>query len=378
MKRKTMLAIFTAAFTGLLLFTGCKQQEPDIYYTVTFNSDGGSYVSSQTVQSGSMATKPTDPTRDGYYFWCWYTEDGYWFDFNTSITRDITLTAQWDERRYTVTFDSDDGSSGGGYYYIQVTTYGNKIEKPDDPIKTGYTFAGWVDDNGYYFDFDTPITRDFALTATWQTAYKITFYNNGGSEIDPQYAGYGDKIEEPEPPINEGYTFEGWYTEDGNLFDFDTPITGDITLTARWKPISNVPTGGRPAGSKDLTTNESLNGTWKLTDGYGYADNLLNGRPTEYKTIKDLASKFTSEVYDLYHTSKSFFDENYCRTMTTVEAKELFSYLRNRIGSAGWIVINNDETRIDIYITRKTLFYNSDGTYIGEGKQEYNFTLEKQ
>ena len=69
--------------------------------TVTFVSDGGTAVDSQTVANGKTVTEPTAPTRDGWNFVGWYTKDadGTWaaeqFDFNTAITDDMTLYARW-------------------------------------------------------------------------------------------------------------------------------------------------------------------------------------------------------------------------------------------------------------------------------------------
>ncbi len=69
------------------------------FYTVTFNSDGGTEVSSQRVKDGDCATKPDDPKKDNMSFDGWY-EDGATeeFDFSTPITKDTTLVANWKER----------------------------------------------------------------------------------------------------------------------------------------------------------------------------------------------------------------------------------------------------------------------------------------
>lgn len=64
------------------------------YYTVTFYDDYGNIIDMQTVQYGKTATKPTDPTKDGYIFDGWY-YGGSKFDFSTPIRYDITLTARW-------------------------------------------------------------------------------------------------------------------------------------------------------------------------------------------------------------------------------------------------------------------------------------------
>jgi len=65
-------------------------------YTVTFNSNGGTNVNSQTIKENSIASKPTNPTRNGYTFLGWYINNNK-FDFNTEINQDITLIAQWKE-----------------------------------------------------------------------------------------------------------------------------------------------------------------------------------------------------------------------------------------------------------------------------------------
>jgi uncharacterized protein (TIGR02145 family)/uncharacterized repeat protein (TIGR02543 family) len=66
-------------------------------YTVTFNSNGGSVVPSQTVKSDSMAKKPTNPTKSGYTFAEWYSDTALTaqFNFSTPITAAKTLYAKW-------------------------------------------------------------------------------------------------------------------------------------------------------------------------------------------------------------------------------------------------------------------------------------------
>ncbi len=65
-------------------------------YTVNFNSNGGTEVSSKTVSENGNVIKPSDPTREGFSFLGWYLGDEE-FDFKTQITSDITLTARWEE-----------------------------------------------------------------------------------------------------------------------------------------------------------------------------------------------------------------------------------------------------------------------------------------
>lgn len=81
-------------FVGETLTTTYKETvEPDTY-TVTFDSNGGSEVDPQTVNAGEKATKPADPTKDGFTFKYW-TLDGAEYDFDTAVNSNITLVAKW-------------------------------------------------------------------------------------------------------------------------------------------------------------------------------------------------------------------------------------------------------------------------------------------
>lgn len=82
----------------------------EISYTVSFNSQGGSAVPSQTVVSGGKATVPTAPTRDGYTFAGWYqdAQGTVAWNFETPVTANLTLYAQWSEN------SSGGGGSSGG------------------------------------------------------------------------------------------------------------------------------------------------------------------------------------------------------------------------------------------------------------------------
>ncbi len=72
--------------------------EDPVTYTVTFNSNGGSNVNAQTVEENETASKPSDPTLEGYTFEYWYLDDEtVEFDFTTEIVANITLNAFWRE-----------------------------------------------------------------------------------------------------------------------------------------------------------------------------------------------------------------------------------------------------------------------------------------
>ena len=152
-------------------------------YSVTFDSDGGSSVPSQTVAHGSVATKPSDPTRNGYEFDGWFNNDVEW-NFGTAITASVTLKAKW-TAVYTVTFDSDGGSSVS----FQTIRNGATATKPADPTRefrptsglylgtinldafpSHYTFIEWrKEGESAAFDFNTPVTFPVTLKAVWDT-----------------------------------------------------------------------------------------------------------------------------------------------------------------------------------------------------------------
>ena len=139
-------------------------------YTVSFDSNGGSSVASQTVEEGKKASKPSNPTRSGYTFAGW-TLNGSAYDFNSAVKGNITLVAKWNKNvnKYTVSFNSNGGSSVAS----QTVEEGNKATKPSDPTRSGYTFAGWTL-NGSAYNFSSAVTGNITLVAKWnQKSYTI-------------------------------------------------------------------------------------------------------------------------------------------------------------------------------------------------------------
>ena len=71
---------------------------------------------------------------------------------------------------------------------------------------------------------------------------KIIFESNGGAGVDPQYAVNGTPTTKPADPTRDGYAFDGWYVDKGcsQAYDFNTALTGDITLYAKWQKLYKV------------------------------------------------------------------------------------------------------------------------------------------
>ena len=193
-------------------------------YTITFDTAGGSKIAPITQDYGTPITAPANPTREGYTFMGWDKEIPA-----TMPADNVTITAQWEINRYTITFDT----AGGNEIAPITQDYGTPITAPADPTREGYTFIGW--------DREIPTTMpagDMTITAQWEiNRYTITFDTAGGSEIDSITQDYSSIITAPADPTREGYTFIGW--------DKAIPATmpaENITITAQWEDSKN-PTG---------------------------------------------------------------------------------------------------------------------------------------
>lgn len=84
-------------------------------HRVKFDVQGGSSVDSQTPASGSTVTKPADPTREGYAFAGWYTDEACTeeYKFDTAVTADMTLYAKWTKNAANPGGSGGSGSNGG-------------------------------------------------------------------------------------------------------------------------------------------------------------------------------------------------------------------------------------------------------------------------
>ena len=269
-------------------------QPEAIIHTVTFDYGIEGMTGSQQVTDGGKATEPVAPVRDGYRFDGWLL-DGQTYDFATPVTGDITLTADWTINTYTVRFDT----AGGSSVPEQAIDHGQKITEPAAPTREGYTFTGWLLD-GRPFDFSTPITGNLTLTAGWQeneppapVTHTVTFDSAGGSTILAQTVTDGAAAIDPGTPTRDGYTFTGWLL-DGRPFDFATPITGDITLTAGWEesgePAPTIHTVTFDDGTGNTVTVNVQEGetvqepSTPSRDGYEFTGWLLDGTPYDFTT----------------------------------------------------------------------------------------------
>lgn len=113
--------------------------------------------------------------------------------------------------------------------HTESLTYGSSYSVAS-PLITGYT-ADKLTVSGSMPDSD--VTVDVTFTAK---DYTVTYESNGGSTVPSQTVKYNETANKPADPTKSGCTFAGWYTEEKltNKYDFAAPVTGNITLYAKW------------------------------------------------------------------------------------------------------------------------------------------------
>ena len=127
---------------------------------------GGS--GSQTAQKGTTVTLEA-PTKEGHLFKGWKDEKGNSYPagedgkVKITVTGDMTLTAVWEARTFTVTYVLLDGKTR-----TETAAYGQNVTLGEEP-RTGYTFVGWKDGEKVYHAGETiTVTGDMTLTAEWK------------------------------------------------------------------------------------------------------------------------------------------------------------------------------------------------------------------
>ena len=256
--------------------------------TISFDCNGGTEVEPISGVEGDPVIAPSNPTKTGYSFMGWNPELPSVFP-----AVDMSVTAQWQINKYTITFDTD-----GGTAIAPITQeYQSAITAPANPTKEGSTFAGW--------DKEIPgimPAEDVTIMALWTTnKYSITFETDGGTAIAPISQDYGTTITAPANPTKEGYTFAGW--------DKEIPTTmpaGNVTIKALWNINQYTITFDTDGGTKIEPITQDY-GTAivapanPIKDGSVFAgwDKTIPGTmPAENITIKALWGKLYTLTFD--------------------------------------------------------------------------------
>ena len=235
-----------AAYTTEFDFTKPITGDTKIYarwtandYYVSFVTEHGDPPTSQNVKYNNPATYPGELTAEGYTFIGWYTDDTHdstKFDFTQPIKHNTTVYAKWTANDYEVRFITEHGDAPTS----QNVKYNGTAADPGKLTAEGYTFIGWYADEAHKteFDFSTPITGDTKVYAKWTAKdYEVSFVTEHGKAPASQNVPYNGTATDPGTLTEEGYTFDGWYTDETykTKFDFSTPITGDTKVYAKWE-----------------------------------------------------------------------------------------------------------------------------------------------
>lgn len=170
----------------------------------------------------------------GQRFVRWYPAVSFGMPVSVTQTQTITVQAIF-ETVYTVYFKHD----GRTVATKELTDTQPSVSTGDVlvPVGADEKLTGWYIDETRYervSKADFPAGSDtLTLTAKVEKGHWIHFDSDGGSYVAPQFV--TGNTSQPADPARPGFSFEGWYEESGNRFTFGSPLTSNITLTARWE-----------------------------------------------------------------------------------------------------------------------------------------------
>ena len=226
---------------------------------LTYDANGGEgAIDSATGAAGENVTVAENVfTRNNYTFTGWNTQaDGKGTAYKpgdsfTLTDEDTVLYAQWSENAPAQVNVSYDANGGTGTMESITGDVGSEIVIGQNGFaRSGYTFTGWntqADGKGTAYkpgDSFTLTDEDIVLYAQWNKLVTVSFdlCGHGGANIPSQTFVSGNKASEPTAPKEDGWVFGGWYTEKGcqYRFSFDSAVTSDITLYAKWDRVTTV------------------------------------------------------------------------------------------------------------------------------------------
>jgi len=170
--------VISATIISITLITKITKKEYEVYFDVA----GGSKIEIQQVEKNEKVVEPKDPVKLGFIFKGWY-YNGEKFDFNQTITQDITLIAKWEADGTTTIYTVEFDSAGGSLVNAIEISEGEAITEPKEPTKENFVFDGWYFGESK-FDFSIRIMQNITLTAKWVEASNnesIQVNNNSNS-----------------------------------------------------------------------------------------------------------------------------------------------------------------------------------------------------
>jgi len=225
----TAVAVMLLTLSLLAIFSGCKEKEKEPYtpptittqYTVSYyDEDGTTPLGTKTFTHGDYVTFPDVDKLGHTPKWTLYDENGEEVFIDTAI-QNMKAVVSYEKKDAMVSLYSniDDEQLLNECYYYGDTFYVDNINI--DLIKPGYIFKGISEDGGKTFAKEFYLTGSISLEAIYEAIpYTITFFYDDvpGHRYQTMYSAstttYG-AITLPGALDVEGYTFDGWYVQDG-------------------------------------------------------------------------------------------------------------------------------------------------------------------
>lgn len=245
--------------------------------------------------SGEYQAQITFPeiTKTGHTLSGWFTDQDLLNEFTSQTlpSENTTLFAKWTINKYNIFFNTQFGLLIPSIYQ----EYNSDVTAPDDPVYEGYTFFGWYTDTTYAtpYVFSKMPAHNITVYAQWLIKeVRITFQTNCATTISPIKQNYKTTVIAPAVPVNEGYRFIGWFSDQEltKPYVFSTMPANDIILYAKWERKSQISLSGT-----EKTTNSD--GAWR---GYEI-DSSLTGFVVQYKIGGNWTTEIPTEVgkYDV-------------------------------------------------------------------------------
>jgi uncharacterized repeat protein (TIGR02543 family) len=236
-------------------------------FTVTFVDYDGTELKTETVEVGDAAIEPYDPTREGYTFTGWDKE----FD---NIQADLTVTAQYEQKKYIVIFLDWNGNP----IDTQEVLHGESAVAPADPTREGHTFIGWDK------EFDI-VNGSMNVTAQYAAkVWTVTYLNWDNSLIGTEQVVNGEDAKGM-VATRVGWIFGQWYnTKNFEYVDLKN-ITSDLTVKAEYSGEILFDVIYRVEGVT----------TFQIQAVYGFDARTIYYNPTEYPKIP---VKESDNMYD--------------------------------------------------------------------------------
>jgi len=149
--------------------------KPNSVYTVAFDTNGGSLVATARVKCGAKVAKPANPTKQGFSFDGWYTDQALTsaYDFNTPVVNSMTLYAKWQKTSETPTHSSGGSHSRPKAPSPKPQTPSTPTPAPSDPDKP----AAWqnpfadVQENAWYYQAVKFVASNGLFLGTGETEF---------------------------------------------------------------------------------------------------------------------------------------------------------------------------------------------------------------